>query len=111
MDTNYIYQYTLQDAINDGIISEIKEAAPEKYRLFTTEGVLGMKGKGFNTTDDDYLFFSTLCGIWEINFLEMPTIDTTGKDDQDFFVFHYRGVKLFSVRNELGFTIMLPEEY
>jgi hypothetical protein len=85
---------------------------PNPTNLVTTQGVLALRGIGFNSPEDDYLFAPALAKAVQTAFNAEPDECTDGGNDKHFFSFTFRGTKLFAAENEVGgLTIMLPEEY
>lgn len=85
---------------------------PDPHKIFMTPGVRSMKGNGFKSKEEDYLFEKALKENLIEEYKKQPDTCFDGGNDKYFFVMHFRGVKLFVASNEIGgLTIMLPEEY
>lgn len=85
---------------------------PNPTNLVMTQGTASLKGKGFDSGLDDYLFDIILSRAVGEEFRKQPDICTDGGNDKSFFSLNFRGTKLWAVANEVGgLTIMLPEEY
>lgn len=106
MNTDIIYKYTSAQAIEDGYLYQIADT------LLITSGVLALKGIGFDSVQDDYLFEQAIGNAMLEEYKKQPDVCTDGGNDKDFFTFTWRGTKFFVAKNDLnGLTIMLPEEY
>lgn len=105
-DATIISSYTSDQAIEDGYLVKIADD------VLITTGVFEMKGKGFDSVEDDYLFEPRLLDAMRAEYEKQPDKDTRGGNDKDFFTMEWRSTKFFVARNEKGgLTIMLPEEY
>lgn len=80
--------------------------------IVVTCGVMALQGKGFENSDEDYLFRPVLSKIVNEQFEKEPEECLDGGNDKSFFAVVFRGMKLFCAANEVnGLTVMLPEEY
>ena len=106
MNNKVIFTYTAEQAIEDGFLIKLTD------NILITPGVFEMKGKGFASADEDYMFGRKLLEAVKAEYDKMPEVSTNGENDKSFFTVTWRGTKMFVAQNELGgLTIMLPEEY
>lgn len=107
MEYQIISTYTSDQAIEDGFLTIL---GPSNWLM--TVGVYNLKGIGFDSKDDDYMFEAELKQAIMDEYNQMPTRSTDGGNDKDFFSITWRGTKFFVARNEKdGLTVMLPGEY
>lgn len=107
MNTNIIYSYTQDQAIEDGMLVKVTSD------IIFTAGVYSLKGIGFDGgRKDDYLFEKQLIAAIQEQYDLMPEVSTDGGNDKTFFTVNWKHTKFFVAKNETdGLTVMLPEEY